>query len=93
MRREIKLRAQAMEVPERKLRLRLPGRLASDLEGYRELYARVHGQEIGLSALIEGILDQFLASDRAFQRERRSGTRAVPALPGSHGPRLEEPGD
>lgn len=68
----IKLRPQEVEIPERKVRLRLPGRLAADLDDYRALYARVHGQEIELTALIEGILDQFLASDRAFQRHRRS---------------------
>ena len=75
MRREIKLRAQAMEVPEQKVRLRLPGRLAADLEDYRELYARVHGQEIEMPALIEGMLEQFLESDRAFQRYRKRSAR------------------
>ena len=68
----IKLRPQEPEIPERKVRLRLPGRLAADLDDYRALYAQAHGQEIELPALIEGILEQFLASDRAFQRHRRS---------------------
>ncbi len=71
-RNSIKLRPQEVEIPERKVRLRLPGRLAVDLEDYCALYARVHGQEIELTALIEGILEQFIASDRAFQRHRRS---------------------
>jgi hypothetical protein len=31
-------------------------------------YARTRGSEIELSALIEGIVAQFLAADRAFQR-------------------------
>jgi hypothetical protein len=75
----IKLRPQAPEIPERKVRLRLPGRLAADLDDYRALYARAHGQEIELPALIEGILEQFLASDRAFQRHRRAG--ASPSTP------------
>jgi hypothetical protein len=70
----IKLRPQEPEIPERKLRLRLPGRLAADLDDYRALYARAHGQEIELPALIEGILEQFLLSDRAFQRQRRAST-------------------
>jgi len=72
----IKLRPQEVEIPERKVRLRLPGRLAADLDDYCALYARVHSQEIELSALIEGILEQFLASDRAFQRTRRESLRA-----------------
>jgi hypothetical protein len=91
MRRTIKLRAQEPDAPERKVRLRLPGRLAAELDEYRELYARVHGQEIELAALIEGVLDQFLASDRAFQRQRRSATGVVPAPRASRGPRPEEP--
>jgi hypothetical protein len=48
----IKLRPQEPEIPERKLRLRLPGRLAADLDEYRALYARVQ-PEIELPALIE----------------------------------------
>jgi hypothetical protein len=68
----IKLRPQEPEIPERKVRLRLPGRLAADLDDYRALYAQAHGQEIELAALIEGILEQFLASDRAFQRRQRT---------------------
>ena len=68
--RSIKLRAQQPEPPERKLRLRISGRLAADLDEYRVLYARTHGAEIELPALIEGILAQFLATDRAFQRLR-----------------------
>jgi len=80
----IKLRPQEPEIPERKVRLRLPGGLAADLDDYRALYARAHGQEIELPALIEGILEQFLASDRAFQRQRR-----VSRLP--DGPRSDRP--
>ena len=68
----IKLRPQEPEVPERKVRLRLQGRLAVDLDDYRALYARAHGQEIELSDLIAAILEQFLASDRAFQRRQRT---------------------
>jgi hypothetical protein len=71
MKRTIRLRAQEPEAPERKVRLRLPGRLASELDEYRELYAEVHGHEIDLPALVEGMLEQFLASDRFFQRRRR----------------------
>jgi hypothetical protein len=78
MKRAIKLRPQEAELPERKVRLRLPGRLAADLDAYRELYARVHGQEIELPALIEGIVEQFLASDRAFQRRQRSASVSSP---------------
>jgi len=76
MTRAIKLRPQEADLPERKVRLRLPGRLGADLDHYCELYAQVHGQEIELPSLIEGILEQFLASDRAFQRKRRGGREA-----------------
>ena len=75
MKRTIKLRPQEADLPERKIRLRIPGRLGADLDEYRDLYAQVHGQEIELAALIEGILEQFLASDRAFQRSRKSSTQ------------------
>ena len=57
---------------ERKVRLRLPGRLAAGLDDYRALYARAHGQEVELPAPIAGILQQLLNSDRAVQRHRRS---------------------
>jgi hypothetical protein len=59
--------------------LRLPGRLGADLDAYREVYARTHGHEIELPALIEGILEQFLASDRGFQRRRASGANDGPS--------------
>jgi hypothetical protein len=76
MKRVIKLRVQTADLPERKVRLRLSGQLAAELEEYRGLYAQVHGHEIELPALIEGILEQFLASDRAFQRARRGSAEA-----------------
>jgi hypothetical protein len=76
MKRTIKLRPQEADLPERKIRLRIPGRLGADLDHYCELYAKVHGHEIEVPSLIEGILEQFLASDRAFQRKRREGTDA-----------------
>ena len=77
MTRTIKLRPQETDLPERRIRLRLPGRLAADLDDYRDLYAQVHGHEIELAALIEGILEQFLASDRAFQRDRHGRREAL----------------
>jgi hypothetical protein len=76
--RPIKLRPQDPDLPERKVRVRLAGRLAADLDAYREIYARTHGREIELPALIEGILEQFLATDRGFQR-RRAAASAVAA--------------
>jgi hypothetical protein len=72
MKRTIKLRPQEPDAPDRKVRLRLPGRLATELDEYRSLYVQTHGHEIDLAALIEGILEQFLASDRFFQRRQRS---------------------
>lgn len=79
MKRTIKLRPQEPDAPERKMGLRLPGRLAAELEEYRDLYAQTHRREIDLAALIEGILEQFLASDRFFQRRRSGGTMAAPS--------------
>lgn len=81
MKQNIKLRAQTAELPERKIRLRLPGRLAGELDEYCKLYGQVHAQEIELPALIEGILEQFLASDRVFQRQRRSAKQPDSASP------------
>jgi len=81
MKRTIKLRPQEADLPERKVRLRLPGRLGAELDEYRELYEHFHGHEIELPALIEGILEQFLASDRSFQRARRGNTRPVDPTP------------
>lgn len=80
MKRTIKLRAQETDAPERKVRLRLPGRLAAELEEYRDLYAQTHRHEIDLAALIEGILEQFLVSDRFFQRLRRGGATTATTL-------------
>jgi hypothetical protein len=74
--RQIKLRAQQPAPPERKLRLRISGRLAADLDDYCALYIRTHGSDIALPALIEGILAQFLATDRAFQRRRNASAES-----------------
>ena len=54
MKRGIKLRAHTTDLPERKVRIHLPGQLGAELEEYRDLYAQVHGHEIELPALIEG---------------------------------------
>jgi hypothetical protein len=75
--RPIKLRPRDPDLPERKVRLRLPGRLGADLDAYRAAYARTHGREIDLPSLIEGILEQFLATDRGFQRRRPSEPKAA----------------
>lgn len=89
--RSIKLRPRDPELPQRKVRLRLPGRLGADLDAYREVYARTHGREIDLPTLIEGILEQFLASDRGFQR-RLSSQRATAASAHSRARDPEEEG-
>ena len=77
--RPIKLRPQEPDLPERRFRLCLRGRLAADLDAYRELYACTHGREIELPMLIEGILEQFLATDRGFQRRRASTSTVAPS--------------
>lgn len=79
MKRTIKLRPQEPDAPERKVRLRLPGRLATELDEYQSLYVQTHGHEIDMAALIEGILDQFLGSDRFFQRRRQGGLSGTPS--------------
>jgi hypothetical protein len=66
----IKLRPQNPNLPTRALRVRLAGRLAADLDAYCEVYAQENGREIELPAMIEGILEQFLATDRGFRRWR-----------------------
>jgi hypothetical protein len=68
--RPIKLQPQNPNLPARAMRLRLAGRLAADLDAYCEVYAQEHGREIELPAMIEGILEQFLATDRGFRRWR-----------------------
>jgi hypothetical protein len=77
--RTIKLRLQGPDLPEWKVKLRVPGRLGAELDNYRELYARTHGQDIDLAALVEAILAQFLASDRGYQRQRHRGQKTAPA--------------
>ena len=79
MTRAIKRREQRPERPERKLRLRLPGALVADLELYTRLYAEEHGHEIALPELLQAIVEQFLASDRAFGRHKRSRASAGPS--------------
>lgn len=79
MKRTIKLRPQEPDAPDRKVRLRPPGQLAAELEEYRELHVDTHRHEIDLAALIEGILEQFLASDRFFQRRRHGGLPGAPS--------------
>lgn len=78
--RQIKLRAPQPQPPERNVRLRINGRLAADLDDYRALYARTHGTEIELPALIEGILAHFLETDRGFSRGKR-GSEPVGQAP------------
>jgi hypothetical protein len=77
--RAIERRSPEPGLPEREGECRLLGRLGAELDAHRELYARTHGQEIELAALIEGILEQFLASDRGYQRQRHGGHKAAPA--------------
>lgn len=84
MKRSIKLREQRPELPERTVRLRLPGALVMDLELYARLYAEEHGHEIALPELVQAMVEQFLASDRAFGRHRR-GRAGLHTPPESEG--------
>ena len=67
----IRLKEKKPDPPARHLRLKISGELAADVEHYGRLYAEVHGQEIGLCRLVEGILEQFLESDHEFQKRKR----------------------
>lgn len=84
MKRTIKLREQRQELPEKTARLRLPSALVADLELYARLYAAEHGHEIALPDLVQAMVEQFLASDRAFGRHRR-GRAAPRTAPESEG--------
>jgi len=66
----IKLREKKRELPRRHVRLNIRGRLAHDIEAYAKLYLEAHGQEIELGSLVETIVEQFLESDREFQRRK-----------------------
>jgi hypothetical protein len=61
------------------LRLKLRGRLATELGAYREAYAEAHGHPVDLETLAPQMLAAFMASDRGFQtwRKRRSQERAA----------------
>jgi hypothetical protein len=85
MTRAIKLQARAAELPERKVRLRLPGPLVVDLELYARLYFEEHGHEIELPDLLLAIVEQFLSSDRGFGRQKRGGAGvSQPAVRDAH---------
>lgn len=84
MKRTIKLREQRQDLPERTVRLRLPGALAADLDLYARLHAEEHGHEIELPDLVQAMVEQFLASDRAFGRHRRDcGPHVAPESEGA----------
>lgn len=68
---KIKLRHQRKDLTPKNLRMKLPGQLAADLDAYRRLYRETHREEISLPEVVEAILEQFLRSDRAFQRHKR----------------------
>lgn len=59
------------------LRLKLKGRLATELGAYRDAYAEAHGHPVDLETLAPQMLAAFMASDRGFQswRKRRSQER------------------
>ena len=77
----IRLKEKKPDLPPCHLKLRLSGQLAADVEAYRMLYAEVHGRTIELGQLIEGILEQFLDSDREFQRRKQRGVTGNTEIP------------
>jgi hypothetical protein len=68
----IKLREPKRELPPRKLRVTIPGELFWDLDAYCALYGEVHAGTLELPALVTAILQQFLESDREFQRWKQA---------------------
>jgi len=74
----IRLKEKKPEPPRRHLKLKISGTLGADIEDYGRLYAEVHGQEIELGRLVEGILEQFLESDHEFQKRKRRERAGAP---------------
>lgn len=50
------------------LALKIEDELMFDLEAYRKLYLEVHGDEIEIAQIVEGLLVAALKKDRSFQR-------------------------
>lgn len=49
------------------LALKIEDELMFDLESYRKLYLEVHGDEIEIAQIVEGLLVAALKKDRSFQ--------------------------
>jgi hypothetical protein len=49
------------------LKLKLKGRLASDLAAYQKAYAEAHGHAVDLEVIAPQMLASFMATDRGFQ--------------------------
>lgn len=73
----IKLREPKRELPPRKLRVTVPGELFWDLDAYSALYGEVREGTLDLPALVTAILQQFLESDRDFQRWKQAREAAI----------------
>ncbi|MDP2564400.1 DUF2274 domain-containing protein [Pseudoalteromonas marina] len=50
------------------LSLKLEEGLTAQLEDYKKLYQEVHGEEIDVTQVVEGLLTIALKKDRAFQK-------------------------
>jgi hypothetical protein len=59
------------------LRLKIRGKLATELGAYRDAYVEAHGHPVELETLAPQMLAAFMASDRGFQtwRKRRGEAR------------------
>lgn len=83
------------EPPPRVLRVRIPGRVAEQLDAYRELYRDHYGEEIRVEALAAEILGQFLAREPALRKRarerRRDGAGEAPRGVGDGGRSPREP--
>ncbi len=71
----MQLKRPSREPPPRVLRVRLPGRVAEQLDLYRELYRDHYGEEIRVEVLAAEILGQFLERDPALRRRARERRR------------------
>jgi len=61
------------------LRLRLKGKLATDLADYLRAYGETNGQAVELEQLVPHMLATFMDADRGFQSWRKiAGGKAQP---------------
>lgn len=58
------------EIPKKKLNAYIDGDVMADVELYAELIKAKTGRDAPLGKLVEGVLREFMKSDKDFQREK-----------------------